>query len=233
MQSCDAQDNHAFLLGHFAERLFAEAPASVLDVGCGAGRLLVACAERGVPALGIEGSRERVEALLAAGHEARHGSAVELPFEEDAFDWVTMRHVPHHLEDPRAALSEATRVARSGVLVAEPWFDAGLPSQRVALAYDEWLKAQHRRDGMFHASCLSAAELAGLLPADARGNISIETVLRLRARALPEVEAEAAPYLAERGPDSTEAFEFAAIIAEAREVGISWNGSLLLGVRLV
>jgi cyclopropane fatty-acyl-phospholipid synthase-like methyltransferase len=42
-------------------------PRTVLDVGCGRGRMLELLAERGIEACGVEASEEHVEQLVATG----------------------------------------------------------------------------------------------------------------------------------------------------------------------
>ena len=49
----------------------------VLDVGCGPGRLTVALAERGIPALGVDISRAAVAQVLQAGAAALHRSVFD------------------------------------------------------------------------------------------------------------------------------------------------------------
>jgi SAM-dependent methyltransferase len=122
------------LRDRFLERVLALAPASVLDVGSGAGELVTALRARGVRAHGAEPSPRHAHPHLCDADGAR------LPFATDAFDWVTMNHVPHHLERPAAVFAECWRVARLGLAVAEPWYDlspsastAG-PSARTATA---------------------------------------------------------------------------------------------------
>lgn len=232
MRPCQAPDNHAYLLERFLQRLLLLDPASVLDVGCGAGALLRGCASRGIAARGVEASAERVAALHSEGLSVEHASATQLPFDDGEFEWVTLRHVPHHLADPRAALHEAARVASRGLLIAEPWFDTTLPSQRVALDYDRWLKVEHRRGGMLHGDCMGAADLIAALPGAAREELELETVLRLRARTVEDLLAEASPYLAELGEESESSQALEVLLQRARAEGLSWNGSLLLLARL-
>ncbi|MDF1799333.1 MAG: class I SAM-dependent methyltransferase, partial [Planctomycetota bacterium] len=165
--SVSAPENHLWLMGEFVELLARQAPETVLDVGCGSGGLLRACAARGIAATGIDQAGPRLEALAADGFDVREGSAYELTLEDGAVDWVTMRHVPHHLEDPGRALAEALRVAKTGLLVAEPHFDVSVPSQRAALALDIWEKRQHRRGGMHHAEVFDLGGLLALLPGEA------------------------------------------------------------------
>jgi SAM-dependent methyltransferase len=232
MRTCSATENHAYLLERFVQRLFEERPASVLDVGCGAGALLRSCAARGVVATGVEASAVRVEPLLADGLSVETASASELPFDDDQFEWVTLRHVPHHLADPQAALHEAARVAARGLLIAEPWFDTALPSQRVALDYDRWLKVEHRRGGMLHGDCIDSEGLLSALPEHARADVELEHLLRLRARTVEDLLAEAAPHREALAPGSPELAAFEELVRRAHLEGLSWNGSLLLVARL-
>lgn len=48
------------------------------------------------------------------------GDAEDLPFDEDAFDFVFCGNLLHHLEDPTIAVGEMRRVARSSVVLIEP-----------------------------------------------------------------------------------------------------------------
>ena len=92
------EESHQGLLEGFVELLLAQEPRSVLDVGCGGGGLMRACLARGLAVTGIDrrGERfDRLEALAAEGLDVHAGSAYDLPFEGGAFDWVTLRHVPH------------------------------------------------------------------------------------------------------------------------------------------
>lgn len=225
-----ASDNHVWLVGEFVELLARQAPASVLDVGCGSGGLLRACAERGISATGIDQAGPRLESLAAEGFDVREGSAYELPLEDGAVDWVSMRHVPHHLEDPGRALAEALRVAKTGLLVAEPHFDASVPSQRAAIALDIWEKRQHRRGGMYHAEVIELGGLLELLPTVGL-TVDAHRHQRLRARDLAEFEADAAEYVTDLPGDHAERAALEALLATLRDTDLTWNGSLCLVVR--
>ena len=109
--------NYLHLAERFAARLLEQAPASVLDVGCGAGFVVGRCHEAGVPALGIEPSTRRLADAAAIGHRVVRGAAAPLPFAAGAFDWIALRHVLHHVPDVRAALAEAVRVGRTGAVI--------------------------------------------------------------------------------------------------------------------
>ncbi len=107
----------------------------LLDVGCGAGRLLELAARRGAEVSGIDASgpyvdiaRDRVpEADLAVGDLG------SLPFEDDSFDAITGIDAFPFAADPARALREVARVGRTGApVVIAAW---GRPDQCEAAAY--------------------------------------------------------------------------------------------------
>ncbi|HCR12567.1 MAG TPA: class I SAM-dependent methyltransferase [Desulfovibrio sp.] len=99
---------------------------TVVDIGCGDGAATVALvtARNAASVVGVEPSeawkfaRDRY-ADLAPRITFRQGSAYRLPFADDAFDLAFLRGVLHHLDDPRAGLREAFRVARN-IFLLEP-----------------------------------------------------------------------------------------------------------------
>ncbi len=93
-----------------------------LEVGCGPGFLTGAVATL-IPqgrAVGIDLSAEMMavaNTVVAPEHPNvafEQGSAYELPFDDDSFDFAYSRLVYQHLADPLAALAEARRVVRPG-----------------------------------------------------------------------------------------------------------------------
>lgn len=100
----------------------------ILDLGCGTGTLARHLAARPGFAgrvTGIDHSDAFVmrARLLATqeellGVEFEVGDAHALPFPDDAFDGAVLHTVLSHVRDPRAVVSEATRVVRPGGWIA-------------------------------------------------------------------------------------------------------------------
>ncbi|WP_371791223.1 class I SAM-dependent methyltransferase [Streptomyces sp. NBC_01471] len=64
------------------EALLDHCTGPVLDVGCGPGRLLIALARRGVPALGVDVTRAAVDLATAAGATVLHASVFDPVLDE-------------------------------------------------------------------------------------------------------------------------------------------------------
>ncbi len=105
---------------------------SVLDVGAGSGELLRAIAEfaretnRDAKVTGLDLNPISAVSVAAEGKEFKQinsvrGDALELPFENDSFDYAISSLFVHHLsdEDIVRVLREMDRVARSGIYVID------------------------------------------------------------------------------------------------------------------
>ena len=105
-----------------ARLLAAELPgaASVLEVGAGTGLVTVPLAEVGIPMTGIDladgmlGSLRNKAAAAGVSVPIAVADAVRLPFGDDVFDGLVMRHVLHLVAGWHAALDEVVRVVRPG-----------------------------------------------------------------------------------------------------------------------
>jgi SAM-dependent methyltransferase len=101
--------------------------AHVLDVGCGTGIVARTVAARAGPGGRVEAT-DSDPAMLEVAREVSAGDAVpigwhegdalDLPFEDAAFDAVLCQQALQFLEDPAAALAEMRRAVRAGGCVA-------------------------------------------------------------------------------------------------------------------
>lgn len=96
-------------------------PASILDVGCGTGRLLGLAEARfpGAKLIGLDAASEMVkqaEASRPTGSTMRfqQGTAEELPFPNNQFDLVFSTLTFHHWRDQRKGMAEVARVMAPG-----------------------------------------------------------------------------------------------------------------------
>jgi len=221
--------NATHLRGLFLEHgLFPQRPGRVVDVGCGRGELLAACRARGITAVGLEASAERLASLDGP---VVHGRAERLPFADASVDWALMRHVAHHLEHPRRGVEELARVARGGVLVAEPWRPTDGASQQTAAALDAWCKAHHRRQGMCHDPDVPAERLVDWLRSAGDFEITVETVSRPVDIVLDEVAADLAAAVADLPAVHEEHTRAAEWLERARQTGVGATGSALVIAR--
>ena len=101
------------------------APTSVLEVGCGEGRLahhlVTRATRRPERFLASDVSLGNRAPDLDGGIEWREASIYELPFETNSFDLVVCCEVLEHLEHPAEGLAELSRVANEKVLLSTPW----------------------------------------------------------------------------------------------------------------
>lgn len=114
------------------DRLGVERGDRVLDIGCGGGRHSFEVLRRGGHALALDLSDtdlKDVRAMFLAMHEDGSapegvwaggvcGDALELPFDDGAFDRVIASEVLEHIDDDLLAMAEIARVLRPGGTVA-------------------------------------------------------------------------------------------------------------------
>jgi len=111
--------------------LLPSAPAAVLDVGCGEGRVARDLRARGYEVTGLDVATTLVQAARDADPSGTYlvGDAAALPFGDASFDLVVSYNSLIDVEDMPAAIAEASRVLRpSGYFCAcvpHPFSDAG------------------------------------------------------------------------------------------------------------
>lgn len=121
-------DDYATLLDPFLAALrrrritpYIPKGSSLLDIGCGKGKLLFDIAHLLEKGVGID---QRIINSVSAGNIRLIGGRVEttLPFADASFDTVSLLAVLEHLEHPETVLQEILRVLRPGgaVLLTVP-----------------------------------------------------------------------------------------------------------------
>ncbi len=94
--------------------------ADILELGCGTGLILKELAPVAKSAKGIDISPGMLEQAKARGLDVCVGSATELPFADQSFDFVYSFKVLAHIEDIKKVMSEVSRVLRpNGVAALE------------------------------------------------------------------------------------------------------------------
>ena len=104
--------------------------SSLLEIGCGAGNLLIQASVRGSYPVALDLSmqaltfvRARLEAQEALkGFACIQSIGEHLPFADGSFDFILLSEVVEHLEEPHMSIHEASRVLRPGgrLLVTTP-----------------------------------------------------------------------------------------------------------------
>jgi demethylmenaquinone methyltransferase/2-methoxy-6-polyprenyl-1,4-benzoquinol methylase/ArsR family transcriptional regulator len=140
----------------------------LLDIGCGAGRMLELLAPRAESALGVDLSaamlgvaRARVEQAGLRNVQLRQGDIYALPVEPESVDLAIVHQVLHYLDNPARALREAARtLAPGGRLIVVDFAPHHCEMLRE--------KHQHRRLGFAAEEVADYLRLAGLEPLSQR-----------------------------------------------------------------
>ena len=135
-----------------------------LDVACGPGRLTMAFAGRVQHATGIDATealldiaQKEAQDLGINNIEFRYGSALNMPFADNAFDIETCRAAYHHFARPGRVFAEMVRTTKTGgqILIAD------------ILGHDDTITAQahdeiERLCDPSHTHCLSRSQFEAL-----------------------------------------------------------------------
>ena len=111
----------------------------VLDIGCGAGNMFHHLARYG-SVVGVDNNPRPLTVARERGYDVRESTAEDLPFEDAAFDLVSLLDTVEHCEDDMAVLRECYRVcAPGGHLVVT------VPAFMWLWSHNDVLNAHHRR----------------------------------------------------------------------------------------
>jgi SAM-dependent methyltransferase len=93
---------------------------SLLDAGCGSGQAIADAASRGATVTGVDATAGLLDIARQRTPTAdlRVGDIEQLPFGDEAFDFVTAFNSIQYAADPAVAISELARVCRAGGQVA-------------------------------------------------------------------------------------------------------------------
>jgi SAM-dependent methyltransferase len=89
-------------------------PGRALDVGCGAGGLMVRLSMLGWAVEGVEWDEAAAAIARGTGHQVHAGNAMRLVPELGPYDLVVLNHVIEHLQDPAAALARLAELLAPG-----------------------------------------------------------------------------------------------------------------------
>jgi SAM-dependent methyltransferase len=170
---------------------------SVLDIGCGGGRLApllgAAASVTGVDTDQAALARARARHAALPGHGFARMDAAALAFPEASFDAALMLDVLDQLADPAAALAEAARVlARGGRLMVTATNKESLP-----------FRALRRLALPVPVAGVSVQELAGMLRAAGLVPVRMDGILLSLGWAMPGAASALAPL--EEDPEFIEA----------------------------
>jgi cyclopropane fatty-acyl-phospholipid synthase-like methyltransferase len=88
----------------------------LLDIGCGAGGLLLAARKNGWNAQGLDVAEQATEHVRRLGFEVFHGELQQAGFPAQHFDVITAAEIIEHLSEPRLLVQEVARLLRPGGL---------------------------------------------------------------------------------------------------------------------
>ncbi|MSP93611.1 MAG: methyltransferase domain-containing protein [Myxococcales bacterium] len=94
-----------------------ETSARVLDVAAGNGAIAQLLAARGCRVIALDQSREMLGPARQRGFTAVQAGAEWLPFDDDAFDALTLGYLLRYVADPAGCLRELVRVVRPGGMI--------------------------------------------------------------------------------------------------------------------
>jgi ubiquinone/menaquinone biosynthesis C-methylase UbiE len=114
------EDKHWWFAGrtwsllHMLDRVIEpDGTKRVLDIGCGAGNMFHHLARYG-SVVGVDNNPKPLAIAEERGYDVREGVAESLPFDDEAFDLVSLLDTVEHCDDDMAVLRECWRVCAPG-----------------------------------------------------------------------------------------------------------------------
>jgi ubiquinone/menaquinone biosynthesis C-methylase UbiE len=121
--------------------------SKVLDIGCGNGRNLFYRSD--IDIIGLEMSQELCDIVTKKGGHVIQGNMIDLPFENNTFDYIICIAVYHHLDnvkDRQQALNEMYRILKpEGKVFIQVWaMEQPLNSKRKFMKRDEFVSWKNK-----------------------------------------------------------------------------------------
>lgn len=120
------EDRHLITIDEHLKSLFEKQPkviSKVLEIGCGTGNYLVSQKKtykhESVEWIGLDLSKEMLNVAQQKLSEVEliNGSAEELPFKNESFDFIVTRFAFHHFSNKERALDEMWRILKRGCIL--------------------------------------------------------------------------------------------------------------------
>ena len=137
----------------------------MLNVGCGPGTEALVLADMGFNVTGLDFSANMVEVArcnsekYGVKYDVVQGDAMDLPFEDDSFDFIASNYALWAIPDPEKAMKEWLRVLRPGGRVA--YVEGVWDLKRPSLFRRIWVRIavrMRKRDGNGHTYDLTDDE---------------------------------------------------------------------------
>lgn len=173
--------NAAFVSGNshtvVVESLRTAGARSVLDIGCGGGRLVARLSAEGFVAAGVDPHAPAVEAARTKTPAAQFAvcGAQSLPFDPASFDAAVFLNSLHHVpvDEMGKALDEARRVVREdgAILIVEPLAEG---------SYFETMRPIEDETAIRHAAGVAIADAVREGRFRLRGNVVFRETVRFK-----------------------------------------------------